>query len=268
MTRVCPYCGSDLPLPPPPANGAATQACPTCGQESDLPVPPGVPLPQCDGLASLAEQLGRTPPEAAPAPQVPAWEGDGGLLAGFLLTTWQVLFNPTKTFRPPGLPGQRWALGYSLLMGSLCGAAYILWEHVLEPGATSSRMELLLLLLTPLENLVGLYAGASITHLMLLMVGGAKQGFRATFRVLGYGNAAGVWLFIPYLGLPMSLVWSVAVLVSGLAAAHGISRGRAAWAGVIFFLPLCGLALITALGAALVALLIGSQSPWAGLLSL
>ncbi len=279
MTRYCPYCGSQLP-PPEAGLPGLTQRCPTCAQEIDAPqaapgsdaAPPPPPLPQCDGLASLAEQLGRAPSgheesaaQPAAAPEAPAWEGEAGFLAGLTRTTGQMLFHPRRTMAAAGLPGQRMPLTYSLIMGTLCGAANVMWGQLLDRTPLSSEMALTVLALTPLINLLGLYLGAGVTHLMLLMVGGAKNGFNATFRVMGYANAAGVWLFIPWLGLALSLVWSLAIMVGGLSGAHGVSRGRAFWSLAAFLLLLMGLALMLSLAAGLIAALLGLSMSQKGL---
>jgi hypothetical protein len=70
---------------------------------------------------------------------------------------------------------------------------------------------------------------------MLFVLGGAKRGFRATFRALAYTQAAGVWMLVPMLGIPLALVWGLVISTGAVAASHGIGKGRAFSA---FMLPL------------------------------
>ena len=80
----------------------------------------------------------------------------------------------------------------------------------------------------PLVLLIALCVGAGIHHLVLLLLGGAKRGFEATFRVSCYSQAVSLLLLVPICGGLISFFWWLVVAIVGLAEAHGIGRGTAA----------------------------------------
>ena len=91
---------------------------------------------------------------------------------------------------------------------------------------------------------------SAFTHLCLLLVGGAKQPFETTFRVICYcAGATSPLLAIPFCGSLLSLVWSLVVKVMGLAKAHEIQTGRALTA-VLLPLICCCAFLVAAIFAA------------------
>src|SRR5260370_32721482 len=49
----------------------------------------------------------------------------------------------------------------------------------------------------PIGIVIGVFIWTAITHLMLLLLDGAGQGFEATFRVLCYSHAASVLAIVP-----------------------------------------------------------------------
>jgi hypothetical protein len=84
---------------------------------------------------------------------------------------------------------------------------------------------------------------AGITHLMLMLVGGAKQGFETTFRVICFGYFSiflpGMFInLVPYLGGFVVMIWTIVVLAHGLARAHETSGGRAT-AALLLPMGLC-----------------------------
>lgn len=266
MISVCPFCGADMDCAAAaPGTTPGTVLCPHCGQERDYPTglraapipepgpaaptpaadpppapspsPPPPPLPSCDGLASLGEQLGQAPPEPE---YTPAWEGEGGFLARLWRTTMQMMLHPVKSLSGPARSGLGWSLSYGLIVGSLGAAGQVFWSQALGGGHLSTTAAVLQLIFTPLLILIGLYLGAGLVHFMLFIVGGAKHGFRATFRALAYSYAPGVWYLVPVVGLWLGGVWTVVVMVASLATSHGVGKGRVVFA-LIFPLIFLGL---------------------------
>jgi hypothetical protein len=101
------------------------------------------------------------------------------------------------------------------------------------------------IILIPLFLVIGLFIGAAIVHLCLMLVGGANQPFETTFRVLAFSQGStGVLQLIPVCGGVIACVWGIVVNCIGLARAHETDTGRAVLA---IFLPLvvcCGLAFV------------------------
>jgi hypothetical protein len=105
---------------------------------------------------------------------------------------------------------------------------------------------------------VGMLISAAFYHLMLMIVGGARNGFEATFRVNSYAFASLAWLmFIPYIGGTIASIWLIVLLIIGLSKAHQISGGKAALAVLLPYMVICGgmlalfgvLAIVGAVGA-------------------
>ncbi len=201
------------------------------------------------------------------------WENEPRSLGCFFRTMGMVLGSPTQAF---SVMRQYGGLGGPLLFNVY---------------AVGMLMALAALIIVPILALVGLFGGwnnnnaqaaavgaafiglfaiigiifygvlltvvmplvwAGITHLMLMMVGGAKQGFETTFRVIcfGYFSLLLPSTFInivPYLGGLASMIWIIVVLVHGLARAHETTGGKATAAVLLPMLLCCGLfiALVT-----------------------
>jgi hypothetical protein len=104
------------------------------------------------------------------------------------------------------------------------------------------------LVLVPVFVVIGLFIGAAIMHLCLMIVGGARQPFETTFRVLAFTQGAtGVLQMIPICGAAIAGVWAIVVNCIGLARAHETDLWRAV---VAVFLPVivcCGFAFCLAL---------------------
>lgn len=93
---------------------------------------------------------------------------------------------------------------------------------------------------TPVYATVWLLASAAVTHFCLLLVGGARQGYETTYRVVAFSAGSIAWLnVIPCFGPLIVFVMSFVCPIQGLAAAHGISVGKAA-AAVLLPMLVCG----------------------------
>ena len=91
---------------------------------------------------------------------------------------------------------------------------------------------------------------AVVIHFFLMIVGGAKRGFEATFKVVSFSAISGFLLVIPSVGSMVAFVWQAVLMIVGCAAVHGISTGRSAAA---VLLPM--FVLIIVIGIAVAALL-------------
>jgi len=256
MTDKCTCCGAEMP-----AQEEGEAKCPVCGETPSAasPQPPAYEPP------SPADQTGQTefsappsgdavgpgdgyqaPPRmpqtqpAAPPPNYSRfsldWESDATLLMGLWRTIWQVLLHPVNSFRAPALPGQAWALAFGLILGTFGMAMQVLWSKVFHKPDMIPLPAIWWLILSPLLILAGLYFNAVIAHLGLIMVGGAKRGFAATLRVIGYSEAAAIFYLVPFLGMVVGGIWGLVIIIGGLAGAHNISGWRVVWAYVLLFI--------------------------------
>ncbi len=251
----CPKCGAPLADP----NEAF---CATCGapisppamSEPQIPTPP--PLP-----ASTPTEVPFPPPPTAKVdrPGVP-WEDPsfGGWLDRLVETTKRVLTAPTGFFS--GLPaggGMLLPLAYALILGSLGAWIGLLYDTVFReaiaawlPGFRDRYSELfpavgrlasalIGAVLAPILVAVQLFLLSGVVHLALLLLGGARKGFDTTFRTAAYSVAPTVVALVPFCGSLVAVVWSVFLLILGLAASHGTSKGIAAAAVLLPLILLC-----------------------------
>ena len=86
-----------------------------------------------------------------------------------------------------------------------------------------------LIVLVPVFIVIGLFIGAAIVHLCLMIVGGANKSFETTFRVLAFSQGStGPLQIIPVCGGLIAGVWALVVNCIGLARAHEQPRTRRA----------------------------------------
>ena len=90
---------------------------------------------------------------------------------------------------------------------------------------------------------ITVFVGSGILHLMLLLLGGARRGFEATFRVVCFSQATTLLLLIPLFLIPFCglavVVWCLSLYVIGLAQAHQIGYGQSLAAVLLPILALC-----------------------------
>lgn len=252
-----------------------------------------------DGMATW-RPLGEVIDELAPAPEVgdvpplpPAaasglpWENrsEVGFFPALLETVRQVLLEPKAAFAAMRQTGGLGApLFFFVLVGSIGGAAGMLYQVVfnsLQQPTTPEEQALVAMfastaaigfsiMLLPVLFVVVAFVTAGLVHLSLIIVGGAKRPFEATFRVACYaGGSTAILQLLPVCGALVSSVWNFVCMIVGLSEVHGIGKGRAAFAVLLPSVVCCGLilagvfALLAAFGGSLNELIeaAGAQGP-------
>jgi hypothetical protein len=244
----CPRCQQPLPEPPP-------RFCPHCGHDTQAvgePMVPGGP------------EMGGAPPYGGVPPPTsgPPWERRQqiGFAAALVETTQQVLGAPTTFFRAMPVTG---GIGSPLLYGVIVGyvglVASAVYSFVLRSAIGTSwnlgrggELERIMPMMSsglglagqivfgPLAIAIGLFIFSAITHLCLMLVGGAAQGFEATLRVAAYAEAAMVIRIVPICGDVVAVVYFVILAIIGIAEAHRISTAKSAVAVLLpVFLACC-----------------------------
>jgi hypothetical protein len=113
-----------------------------------------------------------------------------------------------------------------------------------------------LIVLAPVLVAICVFLQAAILHLCLMLVGGAKQSFETTFRVVCFENGAvSPLMIVPGCGSFISMVWGIIVCCIGLARAHETDTGRALLAVLLPLIVCCG-------GGFLVAMMFGALAAW------
>ena len=108
------------------------------------------------------------------------------------------------------------------------------------------------LVLAPILAAIGLFIGAGILHLLvMLIVGSGNSGFEATFRVGAYAAVTSLVSWIPFIGWIASL-YGIYLAIVGVREVHATTTGKAALVVLIPAAVIILLALILiAVGAAL-----------------
>ncbi len=231
----CPHCGKEV------ADGQAF--CQYCGVRIAGP-----------GMTGMAQVVGR--------PKTP-WEDREslGFMNGLFRTLKEALFHPTDFFRKmPIAGGLVDPLMYAMIIGMAGLMFFYFWDILLhaplqrfmspELRAASERSLFSTLgasfaaVLTPFLLILWLFVVSGMLHLFLLIVGGAKAGFEATFRVVSYGLSPFVFLIVPMCGMPITWLWSMTLAIIGLKEAHEISGGKAAAAVLFPLIFCCGMAVL------------------------
>jgi hypothetical protein len=223
---------------------------------------PATPLPPATIAGSTS---------AAPRSGLP-WDErqTKGFFSAFIETLQIVLSRPSEAFtvmrREGGLSEP---LLYVLIGGSFGLIVYLVYNLAFQSiGMLGSRPNpflhmigttvgfVFIVIFTPILVVLGAFIGSAILHLCLMIVGGAKQSFETTFRVVCFSmGSVDPLMIIPICGGLIVLVWRIVLNCIGLARAHETDTGRAVLA---VFLPLmicCG-------GGLLLAMMFGALGAW------
>lgn len=212
-------------------------------------VPPVAAQPLVTAAAPAAE--------AVPARSGLPWENrEGRSLIEALTDTVSLVFTkPDKAFsimRREGGFGD--PLLYMLILGTVAGAISVGFSFGLQSlGIFSSRNNGLaalaglgfgfigMLIFIPFAIVIGSFIAAAITHVCLMIVGGAKQGFETTYRVICFGSGTGSLLqMVPFCGGFAGAIASLVFNCIGLAKAHETDTWRAVVAILLPMFICCG----------------------------
>jgi len=226
--RPCPNCAEEIPVDSP--------VCKYCGEESGPERPPAPP-PRRPDVEFLEE----------PVVLRCAWENPS---KGFLRRWWgtwrESNFSPRRFFRAmPPSGGHRWPVGFTfglaaqfLVVAVLAGvgiaAGTALAGKPLEPSVLGWGAAILVAAIPVSFACVtaGLYAASILWHIVLKILG-AKEGFQATLRIVGYSSGTAVWGLIPFAGGVIQAALQSVLYYHGFRQVHGMSKGRALFAALL-----------------------------------
>jgi hypothetical protein len=175
-------------------------------------------------------------------------------------TTRQVLTGPGAFFRAmPVSGGLGSPLLYAVVIGWLGLAAAAFYQAVFRSvvgsswGALGDQPEIAALLgwvegwagfvaqvvFGGVFVVIGVFLAAGIIHLLLLLLGGARRDFEATFRVVSFAQATSILFLVPFCGQLVGGIWCLVLYVLGLAEAHQIGHGKAAAAVLLPIVLVC-----------------------------
>jgi hypothetical protein len=114
------------------------------------------------------------------------------------------------------------------------------------------------LVLAPIFAAIGLFIGAGILHLLvMLIIGSRNAGFAGTFRVSAYSSVTSLVSWVPVIGWIASL-YGIYLAIVGVREVHNTSTGKAA---IVVLIPAVVILLLVLLIVALIgaALFFGTQ---------
>ena len=260
---TCPFCHFSKKIPENKIPVNAKQAiCPQCNQKFEiLPLnKEAPPFAEKEGLNRDLNEVGLKS-GSEPIRNGAPWENrsETGFAKGTYLTFKEALFSPSTFFR--GLTfkdGIREPFAFGLLIGAVGNMFGIFWPVLMMSGglfpfgeAISSHLTvglifLIMVVAVPVGVTLSMFIYSAIIHLLLMIVGGGKNKFEATFRVVAYSQAAQVLDLIPVVGSWIGGIWQLIIQVIGLREMHNISYLRAFMAfllpvGIIFLLIMLAL---------------------------
>ena len=240
---------------------AAAPASATAAPPTQTPATTPAPTP----VASLAGTTSSAPRSGLP------WDDrhTKGFFSAFIETLQIVLSRPGEAFtmmRREGGLGE--PLLYALIGGTFGTIVGLFYRLVLQSvfgsfGRTNALNHMLggatlilVMIISPLLVAIGTFIVSAILHLCLMIVGGAKQSFETTFRVVCFsGGSINPLQVIPICGGLIAFIWGLVLYCIGIARSHETDTGRAVLA---VFLPLiicCG-------GGLLIAMMFGALGAW------
>jgi len=224
---------------------------------------PALPPPIPDDSGWSGDEASRTGP---------AWEQAGPWFQRFAQTAQAALLSPSLFFSTMRRTGGIGApVTFGLLGTFLGGLAAGIYQFLLgtllagASGAEAAREQAVLnafstgciVLILPVMTVLGLFINAGITHVMLLLLNGARRGFETTMRVAAYAHGSTALLnLVPLCGGVIGGIWALVAVIIGLAAAHEIPTGKAAAAVLIPIVVCCVLVMV--FYAAIAALVFGA----------
>ena len=262
----CPKCQSLMTVPAAsspvstPAASSPASTNPFAAGESPPPKPAspfGDTSPTTSNLnpyASPSGGFGYQPTfPAGDRPGLP-WETQGQNFSTWWETTKLCMNQPSYAFRIMRLSG---GIGQPMLfaaMGMAVGfVGQLIWNIPLivvlgiatdqSPGEIGFQIATTIgqgIFAVAVGATVGVLISAALIHLSLMLLGGARQPFEATLRVVGFAQGATAWLqVIPVVGALIAAIWGIVAEVVGIAQAHEIPTGKALLAVLLPIIVCC-----------------------------
>lgn len=242
-TKLCPFCSQEI-------KDSAVK-CIHCGQWLDSTAPTE-PIPAGGPVRSSADA--QEDEESFGAEKECPWEEreNYGTINAYFQTASKCILTPTSFFSK--LPTQNGYFNPILFVAMTLPVATVLtylWIALFKGMGFAGLIGLLfvasiLFVLGLIFVPIFLAIWSGILHLCLLIVGGAREGYQATFRVVSYSSITSVFNAIPIIGSLASL-WGLVLTVIGLRETHKTTTGRAVAALAI---PLGIVLVITLIAAA------------------
>jgi hypothetical protein len=199
------------------------------------------------------------------------WESGGGFIGAFIKTTQEVLFSPTKFFKKAAAGKGYWSpFIFAMISGIIGSGVGLLWQWLFLSGvvpsqllsaATYSVFLTFAIISIPFTIALSIIIGSGVTHLCLMIVGGNRRGFEATFRAISYSHSALLFHIVPIVGTFVGGIYLFILAILGVREGHEISTGKAVLAVLLPLIIVFGLGILLAIS---IPFLIGSLGFYRG----
>jgi len=255
-TALCPFCSQEIK--------ASAAKCVHCGRwlepgSTTEPARGGAPAESLSDVAS-DEELSDEDKECP-------WEEreNYGTLNAYFQTATKCILTPTRFFsKLPTQDGYLSPILFAVMAIPVAGVFSYLWFALFTGSGLGGLIGFFLaicilfalgLIFVPI--LIAIWSG--LLHLCLLLLGGARGGYQATFRVVSYSWVTSLFNAIPFVGTLASL-WGLVLTVIGLRETHRTTTGKAAAAVVIPLVVAVAVAFIFGIASILSMAKLGSGS--------
>jgi hypothetical protein len=181
------------------------------------------------------------------------------------------LFKPMEFFAAmPTSGGHGRPLVFAMILGFIGTVGAVVWQMLFSglgmmisggEGVGGPEVAIMggvmigFVIFSPLLIAIGLYIGAAVIHVLLMIFRGAGGGFEATFRVIAYTSSTQLFALVPILGGMVAGLYALVLLILGLPKAHNTDTWRAVVA--VLVLPV-GFVFLAIFAAILIPILISS----------
>ena len=86
---------------------------------------------------------------------------------------------------------------------------------------------------SPVIVAVMLFIETALVHFVLMILGGNRLGFEATFRVMAYTEATSILMLVPVCGSGVGIIWGLVASIIGLYSIHDTGPWRAVIAVIL-----------------------------------
>ncbi|MBI5777983.1 MAG: YIP1 family protein [Planctomycetes bacterium] len=174
----------------------------------------------------------------------PLWEDQGPFFRRLYNTWKEIAFHPIRFFaNMPTDAGIGRPYLYFLITGFIGSLAAVIWlvpiylivflpmaftEAGWLPLATIMGFLAAMVILSPIISSIAIFIMAGVYHLSLMIFGGNKKGFEATFRSIAYATgSASIGNLIPFFGGWAAMLGAIILTIIGFRESHRIPTVKA-----------------------------------------